>query len=128
MTGASSEVSCSATTSSSPSPASSLEASTTSSRRSRRDTSDVVRRGDRDPDLVAGHDRDVVDREHVGGVGHRDEQGAFVGEGDRHRLVALGDGRAHEVGGGHVHREDREVEMIQAVALSQSTGEPVVSQ
>ena len=52
---------------------------------------DVVGRRDRDAHLVAGHDRDVVDREHVGGVGHRDKQRALVGERDRHRLVALGD-------------------------------------
>ena len=41
------------------------------------------RRGDRGADLVAGHDRDVVDREHVGRVGHRDQQRAVVDEGDR---------------------------------------------
>ena len=89
---------------------------------------DVVRRRDRDADLVAGHDRDVVDGEHVRGVGHRDEQRALVGERHRHRLVALGDGRADEVGGGHVDREDAEVEVVEAVALGQRAREPVLGE
>ncbi len=80
---------------------------------------DVVRRRDRDADLVAGHDRDVVDREHVRRVGHRDQQRALVGERDRHRLVALGDGRADEVGRGHVDLEDAEVEVVEPVALGE---------
>ncbi len=87
---------------------------------------DVVRRRDRDADLVAGHDRDVVDREHVRRVGHRDQQRALVGERHRHRLVALGDGRADEVGGGHVHREDAEVEVVEPVALGQRARERVL--
>ena len=37
---------------------------------------DVLRRGDRDAHLVAGHDRDVVDRQHVRRIGHRDQQRA----------------------------------------------------
>ena len=55
---------------------------------------DVLRRRDRDAHLVAGHDRDVVDRQHVRRVGHRDQQRALVGERHRHRLVALGGGAA----------------------------------
>jgi hypothetical protein len=39
---------------------------------------DVLGRGDPDTHLVAGHDRDVVDGEHVGGVGHRHQEGAVV--------------------------------------------------
>ena len=50
---------------------------------------DVLAAGDRRAHLVAGHHRDVVDREHVRRVGHRDEQRALVDERDRHRLVAL---------------------------------------
>ena len=87
---------------------------------------DVIRRRDRDAHLVAGHDRDVVDRQHVRRVGHRDQQGALVGERHRHRLVALGDRRRDQVGGRHVDLEDAEVEVVQAVALGQRTGETVV--
>ena len=47
------------------------------------DVVDVGRRGDGRADLVAGHHRDVVDGEHVGGVGHGDEQRAVAGERDR---------------------------------------------
>src|SRR5262249_48951271 len=54
--------------------------------------------GDRDLDFVAGHDRDVVDREHVGGVGHREQHRALVHERDRDRLVALGGGADDQVG------------------------------
>src|SRR5215216_2726397 len=44
---------------------------------------DVARRGDGRAHLVAGHHRDVVDGEHVRGVGHGDQQRAVAGEGDR---------------------------------------------
>ena len=81
------------------------------------------RRRDRDADLVAGHDRDVVDREDVRRVGHRDQQRALVGERDRHRLVALGDAGGDEVGGGHVDLEDAEVEVVEAVALGERARE-----
>ena len=84
---------------------------------------DVIRRGDRDADLVAGHDRDVVDREHVRRIGHRNQQRALVGECHRDRLVALGDRGRDEVGGGHVDLEDAEVEMVEAVALGKRAGE-----
>ena len=50
---------------------------------------DVIRGRDRDAYLVAGHDRDVVDRQHVRGIGHRHQQRALVGKGDRDRLVPL---------------------------------------
>ncbi len=53
---------------------------------------DVLGRGDPDAHLVAGHDRDVVDRQHIGGVGHRHEQRALVDKGNGHALVALGGG------------------------------------
>ena len=87
---------------------------------------DVIRRRDRDADLVAGHDRDVVDREHVRRVGHRHQQRALVGERHGNRLVALGDGRADEVGGGHVDAEDAEVEVVEPVALGQRARQRVL--
>ena len=128
-TGASSEVSCRATTSPSssstisPSPDDVFEAV-----QARYERGDVVRGRDRDAHLVAGHDRDVVDREHVRGVGHRDQQRALVGEGDRHRLVALGDRRVDEVRRRHVHLEDAEVEVVEAVALGERAREPVLGE
>ncbi len=77
-----------------------------------------VRHGrDRGPHLVAGHDRDVVDREHVGGVDHRDEQRAVAGERDGHGLVALDRGRRDELGRVGVDAVDREVEVVEAEAL-----------
>ena len=80
---------------------------TTSSRRVMRLMSvrDVLAAGDRGADLEARHDRDVVDGQDVGGVGHGDEHGALVDVGDRDGLVALGGGGAEEVRGGHVDRE-----------------------
>src|SRR5918999_601627 len=39
---------------------------------------DVLGRGDRRADLVAGHHRDVVLSQHVGRVGHGDEQRAVA--------------------------------------------------
>ncbi len=86
---------------------------------------DVIRRGDRNSDLVPGHDRDVIDRQDVGGVGHGDQQGALVGERHRHRLVTLGDRCRDQVGCRHVDLEDAQVEVVEAVALSQRPGEPV---
>ena len=79
--------------------------------------SHVLGRCDRHAHLVAGHDRDVVDREHVRGIGHRDEQRALVDERDGDRLVALGGSARDQVGGTHVDAEDGEIEMIQPVAL-----------
>ena len=102
--------------------------STTSSRRVMRlmSAGDVLAAGDRGADLEARHDRDVVDRQDVGGVGHRDEQRALVDVGDRDGLVALGGGGAEEVGGGHVDRELRQVEVVEAVALGDGAGELVL--
>ena len=54
---------------------------------------DVFRRGDRDADVVAGHDRHVVDREHVRRIRHRDQQRVLVRERHRDRAVAPGDRR-----------------------------------
>jgi hypothetical protein len=74
-------------------------------------------------DLEARHDRDVVDRQDVGRVGHGDEQRALVDVGDRDRLVALGRRGAEQVRGGHVDREVGEVEVVEAVALGDAAGE-----
>ena len=59
-------------------------------RQARDEAEDVLAARDRRADLLAGQQRDVVDGEDVGRVGHRDEQRAVVEEADRHRLVALG--------------------------------------
>ena len=48
---------------------------------------DVLARGDGRADLEPGHDGHVVDREHVGRVGHGHEQRAIVDERDRYRVV-----------------------------------------
>ena len=70
-------------------------------------------------DLVAGHHRDVVDRQHVRRVGHRDEQAALADEGDRDRLVALGGRRRIRLAARHVDLEDGEVEVVEAVTLGE---------
>ncbi len=51
---------------------------------------EILDRGRRRADPPAGHHADVVDREDVRGVRHRQQQRAVVGEADRHGLVALG--------------------------------------
>jgi hypothetical protein len=63
----------------------------------------------------------------VRGVRHR-QQRALVGEGDGDRLIALGNRDADQVGGRHVHREHRQVEVLEAVALGQRTGQAVLGQ
>jgi len=82
-------------------------------------------RGDGAPHLVAGHQRDVVDREHVGRVGHGDQQPAIADELDGDRVVALGRGGGDQVRRRHVDPEDREVEVIEAVALGDRACERV---
>ncbi len=79
-------------------------------------------------DAPAGHHADVIDREHVGGVGHGEQQRAVVGEADGQRLVALGGLDADEVDGAHVEVEDAEVDEVQAEALGDNTCELVVAQ
>ena len=78
---------------------------------------DVLRGGDRRPDVEVGQQRDVVDREHVRRVRHRQQQRVLVDVGDRDGAVALGGGGAQQVGGAHVDLEHAEVEVIEAVAL-----------
>ena len=87
---------------------------------------DVAGRGDGGPHLVAGHHRDVVDREHVGRVDHRDEQDAVAGEGDGHRLVALDGGRGDELGRVGVDAVDGEVDVVEAEALRDRARELVL--
>ena len=81
------------------------------------------RRGDRRADLVARHQRDVVDREDVRRVGHRHGERAVAAEGDGDRLVALGRGAREQVGRGHVDLEDVQVEVVEAVALGDGARE-----
>ena len=86
MIGASSAVSCRSTTSAAP-PSSSSSTTvdwTTSSRRVRRVTrpGDVLARGDGRAHVVARHQRDVVDGQDVGRVGHGDHERVLAREGD----------------------------------------------
>ncbi len=87
---------------------------------------DVGRRGDRRADLVAGHHRDVVDREHVRRVGHGHEQRAVAGERDRHGLVAPDRGRADELGRIGLDAVELEVEVVEAEPLGDGAGELVL--
>ena len=65
----------------------------------------------------AGGDLDVVDREHVGRVRHRDQQGLLVDEADRQRAVAARRVDRDQVGGRHVDLVGGEVDVVEAVAL-----------
>ena len=51
------------------------------------------------------------------------QQRRLVDEGDRHRLVALGGGGGDEVRRGHVDLEDRQVQVVEPVALGDRAGE-----
>ena len=66
-----------------------------------RSSTDAAAGRTRRPVIIA----DVVDRQHVGRVGHRQQQRAVVGEADGHRLVALGGLGAEQVDGAHVEVE-----------------------
>ena len=89
---------------------------------------EVLDRGRRRADPPAGHHADVVDRQHVRRVGHRQQQRAVVGEADRHRLIALGGLDAEQVDGAHVEVVDGQVDVVQAEALGHDAGELVVAQ
>jgi len=107
-TGASSAVSCNSTTAASTPPPRSPDGSATTSPTPANRVitfamSSWVR--DRDANLVAGEDRDVVDRVNVGRVRHRDEQRVVANGRDRQRLVALGNLAADQLGSGHVDVE-----------------------
>ena len=84
---------------------------------------DVLLGGDGRADLVAAHERDVVDRQDIARVDHRDEQGAVVDDLHRHRAVALGRAGRQQVGGRHVDLEDAEVELVDAEALGDDARE-----
>ncbi len=123
MTGASSALSRRSTISATSAAPSSIASCTTSSRRLRRadQGEDVLAGGDGRQGLHAGDEGDLVDRHDVAGVGHRKAELRLADERDRDGLVALGLRRADEVRGGHVDLEDREVEMVEAVALRDGT-------
>ena len=87
---------------------------------------DVLARGDRRADLVAGHDGDVVDREHVGGVRHGHQQRAVGDERDRHGLIALDRRRGHELGGVGVDLVVAQRDVIEAEALCHGAPELVL--
>ena len=78
---------------------------------------DVLVGGDRDPAVEPGGDLDVVDREDVGRVGHRDQQGVCVDEADRQRPVAARGVDRDQVRRGHVDLVDGEVDVVEPVAL-----------
>jgi hypothetical protein len=75
--------------------------------------------------VVARHERDVVDGEHVARVDHRDEERALVEEADRHRGVALGRRGGEQVRGRHVDAEGVEVDVVDAEALGDDARELV---
>ena len=78
---------------------------------------DVLDPGDHGQNLVAGHQLQVVEREHVRRVRHRDEQVSAVVEADRHRSEPARGRRADEVQRSHVGLVDREVDVLEAEAL-----------
>ena len=89
---------------------------------------DGGRRRHRRADLVAGHHRDVVLREHVGRVGHGDQQRPLAGERDRHGLVAAGGRGGDELGGVGVDAVDAEVDVVEPEALRDRARELVLGQ
>ena len=73
--------------------------------------------GDGDVAVEAGGDLDVVDGEHVGRVGGRDQQRVLVDVADRHRLVAARHRHREQGRRGDVDAVDGEVDVVEAVAL-----------
>ena len=86
---------------------------------------DVVLGGDRDAAVEPGHHLDVVDREDVGRVGHRQQQRLLVDVADRHRPVAAGGAVGEQVRRAHVDLVGAEVDVVEAVALGDRAGELV---
>jgi hypothetical protein len=86
---------------------------------------DVLRRGHRAFHVVARRHRDVVEREHVGGVGGGYEHRALAEERDRDRLVAARLGGVDQVRRTGVDLEVVQVDEVEAVALGERVGELV---
>jgi hypothetical protein len=81
--------------------------------------------GDHRFDRVSGHELDVVHREHVGRIGHRDrERAAGAAEGDD-LILARGVG-GNELDDGRVDLELREVDGGDAVLLAEQRGDLIV--
>ena len=59
-------------------------------------------------------------------VGHGEHERAVVGEPDRRREVALRRGLSKQRGGGLVHGELGEVDVVESVALGEGAGELVL--
>ena len=78
---------------------------------------DVVRRGDHGAHLVTGHQLQVVEREHVRRIGHRDHQVAVLVEADRRRVEAARRLGADRVERSYVGLVDREVDVVEPEAL-----------
>ena len=77
---------------------------------------------------AAGHHADVVDRQDVGRVRHRQHERAVVGVSDGDRLIALGGLDADQVDRAHVEVVDGEVDEVEPEPLGDHTGELVVAQ
>ena len=86
---------------------------------------DVLLGGDGDAAVERRRDLDVVDREHVGRVGHRHQQRLFVDEADRQRPVAARRVDRDQVGRRHVDLVGGEVDVVEAVALGDRARELV---
>jgi hypothetical protein len=78
---------------------------------------DVVGRGHHRAHLVAGHQLQVVERQHVRRVRHGDHQVAALVEADRDGVEAPGRLRADQVQRADVRLVDREVRVVEAEAL-----------
>ena len=72
--------------------------------------------------LASGDGPDVVEREHVRRVGHRDDELPVL-PADRDGLVAAGDGLAHEAHGRRVDRGVGEVEVLEPDLLGEGADE-----
>jgi hypothetical protein len=87
----------------------------------------VLDRGGRSAHATPGQHRDVVDRQHVGGVGHREDHGAVLQKADRDRLVAADRLHVEQIDSPHVDLVDRQVDVVQAIAFGDHSGQLVVA-
>jgi hypothetical protein len=78
---------------------------------------DVLRGCNRDAAAETGPHLHVVDGQHVGGIGHREQQGSLVDEPDRHGPVATSRLDRDQVGRRHVDLVDREVDVVEPVSV-----------